>query len=189
MTAARSVHYALGEPSFREEFWKRRCIVREDKSSFDAVGDMFGENAVKYSMGCTDAARFVHLRAASVTLGKPTFDAAIGHDTYRNLRRVRYQWQNFSETDWFPGDWGYFDNPDQNKGYRAGENVIYLGGSEGLGCFEDSSPKFKANARFWGHGIGERTFQEMYDEVNGWDQSDAKVLDYRWSLRQPPLIP
>jgi len=192
VAAARAVRYAFGKERFREEFWKTHVEVAPGKSCYDAIADMFGEHAEDYSMYCTDGARYVFLRAASQVKGRPVFDLVIQDKPSKNLANVRYEY-NFPRqapqraTSWIPGDWGYFENPGGDP-LHAGENVIYLGGTEGQGCFEDGSG-FGAAARFWGHGLGELSFAEMLAEVDKWGENEADVTGYRWCLRQPPYLP
>jgi len=86
---------------------------------------------------------------------------------------------------WIPGDWGYIRNTDPDAPRpRAGQNVIYIGGSEQgtTGLFTEDLNTFMSHAYFWGHrdGQGKMTFQQFFNIVEGWSSAFPAII---WPAR------
>jgi len=131
---------------------------------------MFGVNSHKYIMACARGGQAVFLRAASIVMGQQSFDALVQDQPFLNLRRISALYAQPDPYVWVPGDAGYIDNTEENSGLEDGENVIYVGGEEGEGCFVRGGGMM-STGRFWGHhpGIKERTLEEWFAEIIiGW---------------------
>lgn len=72
------------------------------------------------------------------------------------------------EQDWVPGDAGFIKNEGWNgrPGYE-GENIIYVGGKEYWGHFEND--------------VDVKSFSQWFDQVNSWNENQAKLEpDRNW---------
>jgi hypothetical protein len=150
--AARNVFFTFnGNLMFNPTFWEKPDLVKEGKTAFNAVEDIF-ETQSKYQMACLHAATYSFLRGASQAIGADAFNTLMERKTFDNSDRLRIRMHapnltkgqvdnnNPNNANWIPGDWGYISNVDSEENLRkqhgkawelyVGENVIYLGGEK-----------------------------------------------------------
>lgn len=138
--------------------------LRSDVSPSAAILDIFN-NSGQYAFECATAMVIILLRAVHDTIGTERFDAL-----YRHL----YLW-DWNEEEHLPlviepiadvgipGDVRYFKNPEVNPKtpWWQGENAIELPGG-----------------RYFGHGIGIKTANEMVADLNQNRRPGAEISAY-----------
>jgi len=182
--------FKVGIPDLNDVFWKVipdadpekvAILVRDGRSASEALCDLF-DSFEDPAMACLLGMRMVQLRAAVDTWnGNGRFDAIAADDPLRVFRTYERGYEEKrGEHRWIPGDRGYIRNPKPLVEGQEGENIIYIGGADGKGCFAevlDGAGGFAEASRFWGHGAETKSYKDMYDMVDGWNTApDAKAV-------------
>ncbi|WP_333861383.1 protein-glutamine gamma-glutamyltransferase [Clostridium sp.] len=139
------------------EYWERTrqggFLLKERVRASAAIDDIY-KNSSKYGTECATAIVIVYYKGCLDSFHEKIFDS-----TFKNIYLM--DWQNtdqnlslnvFAEVkDYLPGDCRYFKNPEVNPltPEWQGENVIVLG-----------------NGKYYGHGIGIRTADEIITALN-----------------------
>jgi protein-glutamine gamma-glutamyltransferase len=151
------------------DFWTRTdeggFLIKKEVSPYAAIQDIFN-NSSKYANECATAIVIVYLKAVLHKYGKELFDQMFSDIYLMN-------WQSLDKDlgfyilnnpmDYFPGDCRYFKNPDYNPltPYWQGENVIDL-----------------SNGKYYGHGIGIKSADEIIASLNEQRISDSTQSAY-----------
>lgn len=139
------------------EYWERTkqggFLLKEGVKASAAIDDIY-KSSSKYGTECATAIVIVYYRGCLSSFREKIFDS-----TFKHIYLM--DWQNTDEnlsldviTDvdvYLPGDCRYFKNPEVNPltPEWQGENVIVLG-----------------NAKYYGHGIGIKTADEIIAALN-----------------------
>ncbi|WP_368488859.1 protein-glutamine gamma-glutamyltransferase [Clostridium sp. BJN0013] len=139
------------------EYWERTkqggFLLKEGVRSSTAINDIY-KNSSKYGTECATAIVIVYYKGCLSSFQEKIFDS-----TFKKIYLM--DWQNIDENfslnvisdieDYLPGDCRYFRNPEVNPltPEWQGENVIVLG-----------------NGKYYGHGVGIRTADEIVGALN-----------------------
>jgi hypothetical protein len=163
--------------------------------------DPAGENFI---MPCAPARAYVELIGIARHLGQTKFDQITENQPYLNRHRVigardanPPRKPSVNCADWLPGDGGHLTNwsPRLRKDeFLKGEEVLYLGGDPGKGCFElvagtlTSPGPFLKNANFWSHSYHScPKFIDMLSLVDGRDGTGG--FDYPVNVEEIRYVP
>jgi len=151
------------------DFWERTneggFLLKREVSPSDAINDIF-INGRKYGTECATALVIVFYKAVLDIFPKELFNKLFSsiqlmNWSYldRNLDIGYYE----NEADYLPGDCRYFKNPDVNPltPEWQGENTIDLG-----------------NGKYYGHGIGITTGEQIIRALNKNRKAGAKKSAY-----------
>ncbi|MEY7999282.1 protein-glutamine gamma-glutamyltransferase [Clostridium sp. Mt-5] len=154
------------------DFWERTkqggFLLKEGVKPSVAINDIY-KNSRKYATECATAMVIVYYRAFLDSFSEKFFDATFSRIYLMNWYYVDDHLKlHTSDTiaDDLPGDCRYFQNPQVNPltPEWQGENVIDLG-----------------NGKYYGHGIGIRTSDEIIAALNTrriiWATESAYLLD------------
>lgn len=139
------------------EYWDRTpqggFLLRNGVSASSAINDIY-KNSHKYATECATAMVIVYYKAVLDSFGAKLFDEVFSNIYLMNWHYIdRNLGLDVSDdiSDFLPGDCRYFKNPDVNPltPEWQGENVIQLG-----------------NGKFYGHGIGIKTADEIIESLN-----------------------
>jgi len=171
-----------GQYRMNEQLWSKgfggRMRLRAGVKPSEAIDDIF-KNGGKYAMECATATLVILYKAMLDRVGAKDFDAA-----FEKPRLSLFRWTDEAPAyvaskkvgdlpGFLPGDHTYFKNPevDPARGEWQGENVIYLG-----------------DGRYFGHGIGEGSADEIIAALNDNRRPGATVSAHRddFELRIDP---
>jgi protein-glutamine gamma-glutamyltransferase len=137
------------------QYWHREPSgafrLRRDRSPARALNDIFAQGSL-YAFECATAIVIVFYKATLDTIGEEAYNRLFANtflfhwNVDENLGLTTVRTRQFT-----PGDSLYFDNPEVNPlmPQWQGENVIFMGGN-----------------RYFGHGIGIRSAQEIIMALN-----------------------
>ncbi|MFZ0474519.1 MAG: protein-glutamine gamma-glutamyltransferase [Halobacillus sp.] len=146
-------------------------LLNPQVSPSDAIFDIF-KNSDLYKFECATACVINFYHGILLSIGSPSFN---------NLfpRLYLYSWYtdedlglySFYANHFIPGDVIYFNNPDFDPGtpWFRGVNAIAMG-----------------NSRFFGHGFGIRTANQMIEALNRKRKTDSQQSAYLASLITRP---
>lgn len=146
-------------------------LLKPQVSPSDAIFDIF-KNSDLYKFECATACVINFYHGILLSIGSPSFN---------NLfpRLYLYSWYtdedlglySFYANHFIPGDVIYFNNPDFDPGtpWFRGVNAIAMG-----------------NSRFFGHGFGIRTANQMIEALNRKRKTDSQQSAYLASLITRP---
>ncbi len=152
------------------DYWDRTdeggFILKKGINPSEAIEDI-SINSSKYGTECATAMIIIYYQALLNIFAEKLFNELFPeiqlmnwHYMDRMLEEAGYLEK---QSDYFPGDRRYFDNPDVNplKPEWQGENVIDLG-----------------NGIYFGHGIGIETANEIISDLNELRIEGAKISSY-----------
>lgn len=139
------------------DYWERTrqggFLLKDGVKPSDAINDIF-KNSNKYATECATAMVIVFYKAVLDSFGDKLFD-----DSFHKIYLMNWHYMDASLgldisdniVDYLPGDCRYFKNPQVNPltPEWQGENVIDLG-----------------NGKYYGHGIGIGTANEIIEALN-----------------------
>lgn len=149
---------------FNPQYWiKTRSgyALRPNALPSEAIADTF-KNGKEYAFECSTAIVLIYYYAVLNSINIQAFN-----QLFRNL--LVWDWSYDEDlriitrvgTDYIPGDVLYFHNPDYKYPVWIGENAVYLG-----------------NNRYFGHGVGIATKEEMIQALNTLRRPNAKRSAY-----------
>lgn len=144
---------------FHTLYWRktpRGYMLRPNVLPSDAIKDIF-QNGKEYGFECSTAIVVIFYYAVLQSIEEVAFNRLFNH-------LLVWDWSYDDDlgiitkvgTDFIPGDVLYYYNPDYNNPVWIGENVVFLG-----------------NKKYFGHGIGMGTAEEMIEALNTLRKKDA----------------
>ena len=139
------------------DYWERTrqggFLLKDGVRPSAAINDIY-KNSNKYATECATAMVIVYYKAVLDSFGEKLFD-----DSFSKIYLMNWHYMDRNlgldtsdeVVDYLPGDCRYFKNPDVNPltPEWQGENVIFLG-----------------NEKYYGHGIGIGTGNEIIKALN-----------------------
>lgn len=139
------------------DYWERTrqggFLLKEGVRPSTAINDIY-KNSNKYSTECATAMVIVQYKAVLDSFGEKLFD-----NSFQKIYLMNWHYMDTNLgldisdniVDYLPGDCRYFKNPQVNPltPEWQGENVVDLG-----------------NGKYYGHGIGIRTGNEIIEALN-----------------------
>jgi len=149
---------------FNPRFWtktRRGYMLKPRVLPSLAIKDIF-QNSHEYSFECSTAIVVLFYYAVLQSIEESAFNRLFNH-------LLIWDWSYDEDlgvitkvgTDFIPGDVLYFYNPDYKNPVWIGENVVFLGEN-----------------KFFGHGIGIGTAEEMIKALNSLRKEDALKSAY-----------
>lgn len=174
---AAAIHLNNSNLSFRTfrkskcntRFWKRTeeggFLLRSDVKPSDGINDIY-RNSSRYGTECATAMVIVFYKAVLDVYGESLFDQVFNGIYLMDWQDVdpKLGVNNYRNPgDFLPGDCRYIKNPDVDPATPEwqGENAIDLG-----------------NGRYYGHGIGIKTEDEIIVILNSFRREGAQVSAY-----------
>jgi len=137
---------------FNPAFWTKTPFgyrLKHNVLPSDAIRDVYS-NGSEYAFECETAIVLIFYKAVLESISIRSFN-----HLFQNLLVWDWNYDRdlgiYTErgNDFIPGDVVYFYNPDYDHPIWMGENAVYLGGN-----------------RYFGHGIGIKTEEEMIEALN-----------------------
>lgn len=144
---------------FNPRYWTktpRGYWLRSNVLPSDAIKDIF-RNGKEYGFECSTAIVILFYYAVLQSIEERAFNRLFSH-------LLVWDWSYDEDlgvvtkvgNEFIPGDILYFYNPDYNHPVWIGENVVFLG-----------------DKKYFGHGIGMGTAEEMIEALNSLRKKDA----------------
>ncbi|WP_246941984.1 protein-glutamine gamma-glutamyltransferase [Bacillus pinisoli] len=177
MNRSKAVFTTFQYATCNDTYWKLTdaggFLLKRDVNPSEAILDIF-KNSSKYAFECATACVIIFYRAVLKSIGKPFFDSL-----FQNI--YLYSWhadpdlgiRTFHGKHFLPGDIVYFNNPDFNPEtpWYRGVNAVVM--TEG---------------KYFGHGFGIKTDEEMIDMLNKKRNKDSSQSTYLTTLVTNPAF-
>ncbi len=167
------------ESKCNEKFWSRTeeggFKLKEEVKPSDAIDDIFN-NGRKYGTECATAIVIIYYKAVLEIYPEELFNMMFSNIVLMNWHYIDSDLdvRNYIDiADYLPGDCRYFKNPDVDPATPEwqGENAIDLG-----------------NGKYYGHGIGIKTGEEIIEDLNENRKEDATQSAYLMESATRPNI-
>ncbi|WP_078549149.1 protein-glutamine gamma-glutamyltransferase [Litchfieldia alkalitelluris] len=146
-------------------------LLKPNVNPSDGILDIY-QSSSKYSFECATACMIIFYHAVLKSIGKPLFNTF-----FKNI--YLYSWHadydlgiyTYNSDHFLPGDVVYFMNPDVNPStsWYRGENAVLLD-----------------NSKYFGHGIGINTADEIVEFLNKQRRPESKQSAYLTRLVTNP---
>ncbi|MDE3838289.1 protein-glutamine gamma-glutamyltransferase [Bacillus methanolicus] len=164
LSKSKAVFSSFRTSGFNPAYWirgNRGYLLRYDVQPADAIEDIF-INSQYYGFECSTAIVIIFYKAVLESIDRRIFNYL-----FQNL--LVWDWNydrdlqiiTLPGDDFIPGDVVYFYNPDFKQPIWMGENAVFLG-----------------DGKYFGHGIGIRTAEQMVEALNTRRRENAKRTAY-----------